>query len=179
MSSVLFKIGLQKHKDKQERAWENPEDLFNEALAYFDWCDANPFLEDKVFHTDGNITHANAKRIRPYTMFGLFTFCGITQATWEMYKHGKKGDDFRDTTKIIQMCIYDQKFSGAAAGFFNATIMARDLGLADKNEITGADGGPIAQTHSMTTEDALFEQAIKLGIDPKLLGLSRETQESD
>ena len=37
--------------------------------------------------------------------------------------------------------IYNQKYSGAAAGFFNANIIARDLGLA--NKIAGDKDNPL------------------------------------
>ena len=46
--------------------------------------------------------------------------------------------DYKDFSQVITRIgkiIYDQKFSGAASGFFNANIIARDLGLADKKEI--------------------------------------------
>ena len=32
--------------------------------------------------------------------------------------------------------MYSQKFEGAASGIFNANIIARDLGLSDKQDIT-------------------------------------------
>jgi hypothetical protein len=34
----------------------------------------------------------------------------------------------------IDKYIYNQKFEGAAAGFLNPNIIARDLGLADKTD---------------------------------------------
>ena len=43
----------------------------------------------------------------------------------------------------MEEIIRQQKFEGAAANLLNANIIARDLGLADKAEITGRDGGPI------------------------------------
>lgn len=45
-----------------------------------------------------------------------------------------------------------QKFEGAAADLFNPNIIARDLGLADKSELTGKDGGPI-ETKSENVTD--------------------------
>ena len=43
----------------------------------------------------------------------------------------------------IEDCIYNQKFEGAIIGLYNANIIARDLGLSDKNELTGKDGNPL------------------------------------
>ena len=39
--------------------------------------------------------------------------------------------------------IRTQKFEGASADLLNPNIIARDLGLADKSELTGAGGGAI------------------------------------
>jgi hypothetical protein len=39
--------------------------------------------------------------------------------------------------------IYTWKFEGAAANLLNANLVARELGLADKAELMGRDGGPI------------------------------------
>ena len=51
--------------------------------------------------------------------------------------------------------IREQKFVGAAADFLNASIISRDLGLADKREISGPNGGPIEEvTTEMTPEQA-------------------------
>ncbi len=39
--------------------------------------------------------------------------------------------------------IFVQKFEGAAADLLNANIISRELGLADRQEHTGKDGGAI------------------------------------
>ena len=41
--------------------------------------------------------------------------------------------------RSIEKTIYKQKFDGATAGSFNANIIARDLGLKDKTDITSDD----------------------------------------
>ena len=52
-----------------------------------------------------------------------------------------KGDeiskDFSIICTRIREIIYTQKFTGAASGFLNPQIIARDLGLADKSELVG------------------------------------------
>jgi hypothetical protein len=54
-------------------------------------------------------------------------------------QNNKDSKDFMPIITRIKEIIYNQKFSGAAAGFFNANIIARDLGLSDKvnNEHSG------------------------------------------
>jgi len=44
-------------------------------------------------------------------------------------------EDFLTVITRIEEIIYEQKFTGSASGFFNANIIARDLGLADKKEV--------------------------------------------
>jgi hypothetical protein len=39
--------------------------------------------------------------------------------------------------------MYAQKFEGAASGAFNANIIARDLGLADKTEMKVTEEQPL------------------------------------
>jgi hypothetical protein len=46
----------------------------------------------------------------------------------------------------IERTIYDQKFVGAAAGFFNSNIIARDLGLTEKKEIDATVNAPLVIT---------------------------------
>ena len=51
--------------------------------------------------------------------------------------------DFSEVTTRVDEIIRTQKFQGAAADLLNPNIIARDLGLADKSELTGKDGGPV------------------------------------
>ena len=71
---------------------------------------------------------------------GLCIFLDISQETWFDYSKKK---DFSDVTKKIDKIIRTQKFEGASADLLNANIIARDLGLAERSEHSGPDGGPI------------------------------------
>jgi hypothetical protein len=55
----------------------------------------------------------------------------------------------------------------------NHAIIARDLGLTDKQDIT-SNGETIG-----ATKESLIEQATRLGVDPALLGLIGSAQEGD
>lgn len=111
-------------------AFETPEDMWSKALEYFEWCDSNPIDETKLFSFQGDITSGKAPHIRAMTQSGLCTFLNIGVSTWHDYK--KKGE-FSEVTSLIESVMYEQKFSGAAAGMLNANIIARDLGLVDKS----------------------------------------------
>jgi hypothetical protein len=54
----------------------------------------------------------------------------------------KKDEISKDFSKVIthiREIIYRQKFEGAAAGFLNPNIIARDLGLKDRTDLTTDD----------------------------------------
>ena len=72
------------------------------------------------------------------TISGLCLFLDICENTWTNYK---KQPDFLSITLEVEKVIYNQKFTGASADLLNANIIARELGLADKqqNEIKITD----------------------------------------
>lgn len=80
--------------------------------------------------------------MRAMTLTGLCLFLDITDETWRAFR-GR--EDLSGVVTQAEKVIYAQKFSGAAADLLNANIIARDLGLRDKqeHEVTGRDGGAI------------------------------------
>lgn len=64
-----------------------------------------------------------------------------------MKEEGKENDPltkgFSDICTRVREIIYEQKFTGAAAGLLNPMIIARDLSLRDKSEVSGPNGGPL------------------------------------
>lgn len=118
----------------------SPEDLRDACEQYFEWAASNPLLEEKVFNGKDGIVRADVAKMRAMTIGGLCIFLDIDRTTWLDY--GRK-EDFSKVVTRVEETIRDQKFSGAAADLLNANIIARDLGMADKSEVTGKDGGPI------------------------------------
>lgn len=133
--------------------FKGPDDLWASCVEYFEWVDANPLREDKLVTFQGTATHEPVAKMRAMTIGGLCNFLGITFQTWTVWR-----DDRADLSDIItrtESIIRQQKFEGAAADLLNPNIIARDLGLADKTEHTGKDGGPIETiTRSMTAKEA-------------------------
>jgi len=117
--------------------WENREELLEACFDYFEWVEANPLKEGKVFQYEGKPVHTEVKKMRAMTKSGLCVFLGCSRSTWEDY--GKK-DDFSDIVELVNECIRDQKFSGAAAGLLNANLVARELGITEKSEVEVAAG---------------------------------------
>ena len=74
------------------------------------------------------------------TKWGLCNFLDIGISTWEDYRNR---DDFSLVCTRAEDIMRQQKFEGASAQLLNPSIIARDLGLADKSELTGKDGAPL------------------------------------
>jgi hypothetical protein len=139
------KFWLARSSHGRNPIFSDPEQLRNACYEYFEWVEENPLLEEKIFHSQGMITKDTVTKMRAMTVSGLCLFLDICENTWANYK---KQPDFLSITLEVEKVIYNQKFTGASADLLNANIIARELGLADKqqNEHTGVDGKPIAHS---------------------------------
>ena len=121
----------------------SPEELWDACLEYFEWVEANPLYESQAFAYQGNVKIQEMPKMRAMTIASLCIFLDISVQTWHEYR---KREGFAEVTTRVDEIIRTQKFQGAAADLLNANIIARDLGLADKSELTGKDGGPLQIT---------------------------------
>lgn len=128
-------------RDSSRRFFSTPDELREAAAQYFDWCEANPLEEEQLFHYQGSVSSESLTKMRAFTWTGLASFLGISNGTLQAYR---SREEFATLMEIVADIIYTQKFEGAAAGLLNANIVSRDLGLADRNELSGVNGGPLA-----------------------------------
>jgi hypothetical protein len=128
-----------------------PKDLLVECFKYFEWVNANPLYEEKGFAYQGNVARESFSKMRAMTLTGLQLFLGITDQTWRNYRDQS---DFFGVVTYVEQAIYDQKFTGAAADLLNPKIIIRDLGLADKQELTGANGSPMTFRVKVDDDDS-------------------------
>lgn len=118
----------------------SPGDLWTACLEYFEWVEANPLYETKGFAFQGVVTKETFPKMRAMSISGLCIFLDIGRRSWDEY--GKR-EDFLPVCEAVEETIRTQKFEGASADLLNPSIIARDLGLADRSEVTGKDGGAI------------------------------------
>lgn len=118
-----------------------PEQLWDACVEYFVWVEDNPLMESQAFAYQGDVKVSEIPKMRAMTLAGLCIFLDINRSTWDEYR--TKKDGFSEVSTRVDEVIRAQKFEGAAAGLLNASIIARDLGLSDKNELTGKGGEPI------------------------------------
>jgi hypothetical protein len=135
-------------RDSNGRFWEarsshgrnpifaSPDDLERACVEYFEWVEANPLREEKVFNGKDGIVRADVAKMRAMTIDGLCIFLDIARRTWDGYRDHP---DFMPVVTRAEEIIRSQKFAGAAADLLNANIIARDLGLTEKSEITVED----------------------------------------
>ena len=121
-----------------------PDQLWEACVEYFEWVEANPLREEKVFNGKDGIVRADMAKMRAMTISGLCLFLDIDRKTWDAYR---AKEDFLHIVARAEETIRTQKFEGAAADLLNANIIARELGLADKSE----------QALTIRHEDALDE----------------------
>jgi len=111
--------------------FDSPDHLWECACEYFVWAKSSPLEEEKLFAFQGAVVKDKVQLMRPFTIGGLCLFLDI--GTQTLYDYGGK-DDFSAIVAQIKEIIYEQKFSGAAAGLLNSNIIARDLGLKDRTD---------------------------------------------
>lgn len=164
----------------QPRKYSDAKSLWDAAVAYFVWIEEHPLLEQKVFHSEGNITKTDVAKMRAMTITGLCLHIGIGESTWHSWKDrndARYREDLIDVMEMIHGVIREQKFTGAAGGLLNPVVIARDLGLSDKSEISGPDGGPI-QTKEVSARDVVAGKlagiAARSGASSDLGGADRQ-----
>ena len=160
----------QRSKHGRDKLFKTPELLFEAACEYFQWCDDNPLYETEQTKGGAKVLRGvngedvvtgqtiELPKMRAYTLTGLLLYIHASEGYWGEFKRNcQKGklSDFLAVINEVEMIIYNQKFTGAAAGFLNPNIIARDLGLAEKHEVD--------QTTTITGESDFVVKIVKGG----------------
>ena len=114
----------------------DPAKLWEACEEYFQWCFDNPLYEAKLCSYQGVNVLESVPKLRALTITGLCLFLDICENTWANYRNK---DDFLSVVTRAEKIIYEQKFTGAAADLLNPNIIARDLGLAERQVIKTPD----------------------------------------
>jgi len=119
------------------RTFKTPEDMWLACKEYFEWVEANPLREEKVFCSNSEIIKTSIEKPRAMTLAAMYVFIGITEMGWKPYR---TREEYKETVEVIESIIRTQKFEGACADLFNANIIARDLCLKEQtsNQSTGS-----------------------------------------
>jgi hypothetical protein len=133
-------------KHGRSKIFSSPKQLWDAACQYFQWVDDNPLGKAIVYQ--GVVAKESESLMRAMTMKGLCVFLGVNSVYFNHFEEAldlekKQGKDFSKVIRDIKDIIEVQKFEGASAGLLNANIIARDLGLTDKKELSGNPENPL------------------------------------
>ena len=117
-------------KHGRDKIFSSPEILWDACNEYFQVTSTRVWVKKDWVGKDA--LEVNRETSVPFTQAGLYIFLNIVAQTWLEYK---KLQDFSDVIARAEQIIYNQKFEGAAVGAYNANIIARDLGLAEKKDV--------------------------------------------
>ena len=117
--------------------FENSSDLWHACAEYFEWNADNPLYEARPFAFQGLVTIAHVEKMRAMTIGALCMFLDVTHKQWIEWR--KDRADLSEVMAWAENVIYRQKFEGASADMLNPNIIARDLGLADKKDLSSSD----------------------------------------
>lgn len=119
----------------RHQKFKTPEELAAVCEEYFGWTRDNPLPEEVMFHYQGTIITATKNKMRAMTIKAMCLYIGINRITWMDWR--KNREDLKSVIDQVDAVIWAQKFEGAAADLLNQNIIARQLGLTDKSEVTG------------------------------------------
>jgi len=114
-----------------------PEKLWDEAIKYFDWISEQVWNKKEAIKSGelaGNLIDIPTST--PMSIKSFCLFADITHRTFLNYESEEGYEDYFQVTSRIRSIIESQQFEGATVGAYNQNIIARTLGLADKQDLT-------------------------------------------
>jgi len=129
----------------RDKIFKTPELMLEAAFDYFQWVEDNPLTKAIVYQ---GAVAGNEDLMRAMTIKGLCIYWGVNTKYLndfisDLDLNKKEDKDFSEVISTIKEIIETQKFEGASAGLLNPNIIARDLGLADKKELSGSVENPL------------------------------------
>ena len=121
--------------------------LWAACVEYFEWVEANPLKQSELVKFQGEAKVAELPKMRAMTLKGLCRFLDVGFDTWVKWRERV---DLSHIVTRVEEIIYEQKLTGAAADLLNPSIIARELGLADKSEVRA--------THKVSAQDLTDDQ---------------------
>jgi hypothetical protein len=128
-------------KHGRDKLFASPSLLWDAACDYFQWCEDHPLYETRGFAYQGVVRKEEFPKMRAMTLSQLCFYLHCNEAYFRTFKHQlpENEKDFNTVIHDIEKTIYDQKFQGASADLLNANIIARDLGLKERTDLTSDD----------------------------------------
>lgn len=114
----------------------SPKKLLDAFEGYLRDREANPIIVERVCEggNSGASSYQKAKeleRLHPLSIADFCVYLGCSRNWWN-----ELSDEFLGVKGQIETYIQSYQLKGASIGMFNANIVSRLLGLADKQEVT-------------------------------------------
>jgi hypothetical protein len=123
-------------KHGRDKIFSSPEVFLKEAYSYFEQCNKNPWYKNEVVKGGPNAGKIlKVPTQRPYTIKALCIYLNITEQTFLNYEKDENYQDFFEVFTHVREIIENNQLEGATVGAYNANIIGRLLGLADKQDI--------------------------------------------
>lgn len=124
------------------KAFQTPQDLYDAAMEYFHWAEDNPW--HKAEWKDKALQSIPVKRV--FTWDALCLRLGVNDEYFRTFRSQLKKEDpdfiaYNGVIGLIERTIYTNKLEGASGGFYNANIIAYDLGMKKDMAPIGSVGG--------------------------------------
>lgn len=121
-------------KHGRDKIFSSPDVLWEAACEYFEATENRKWIKKDWVGKDAEMVYRESDT--PFTITGLCIFLDIDLITWRNYKINENYKDFFNIITHIEQIIYTQKFEGAVNGTFKENIIARELGLGEKTDMT-------------------------------------------
>jgi hypothetical protein len=139
------KMWKSRSKHGRDYLFKTPEALWEAACEYFQWSDDNPVYKTIPRGPDYQ-PYVCIPKLRAYTLKGLYIYLGCGNRYFSHFEKQLAGktdevsEEFLNVISLIRDVIYEQKFTAAAAGELNPSLIARELNLTYNIETAGKDG---------------------------------------
>lgn len=120
----------------RSKLFATPEALWESACEYFEYCDSHPWKVTKTKSKGKSKEIEETPTQCPFSLTGLMAYLDVGKSYWRNFKVSAN-EDFMTVITRIENIIEAQQLEGALVGAFNANIVARINGLADKQELSG------------------------------------------
>lgn len=115
-----------------------PDSLWEEAVKYFEWISEKVWNKKEAIKSgEMSGTLIDIPTQTPMSIESFCLFLDIDRNTFLNYESNKDPyKDFFQVSTYIRGVIESNQFEGATVGAYNPNIIARKLGLSDRNDIT-------------------------------------------
>lgn len=165
-------LGLTPEENDMRRAIKDPQQFWELACAYFQYCDDNPLYKNELVKSGklaGKVIEIPIAR--PYQWAGFDRFLiewGILGGSGH-FRYNTDGlyGSYVPIIERIDQIMYSQKFENAVVNNYNATIISRDLKLAE-NVVTDANLNLKTNADYSNLSESALEEIAKLSENDKI-----------